>query len=1198
MAHLEQTPHLAIWLAHSCYSFLQAPSQPRSLLEAAQKNGWGGLCQADFDGVYGLARFFLTSRNPSQGTAFPRLFYGAQLRLPLGSWDTLSCPALCRPDDLLAPGFLQPRIAMVALSHQGYTGLCRLLRYSHRQGKNALMLDLLDDQTPWPQQDVALILPMRGWSALCPPHTKRFAGWLGDLESLASFWKKQTQRDDLFYLAATPPSQPLEHQSLLAHLAAHDALKIPLLATEDVFFATPEDKPTADLLAAIRLNAPLREVKPWACLPNAMRSVASPRRLLSFCSGDPRLRAALNNNTLLMGSCNFSFDELRYEYPKEFVPEGMTPIAFLRSLTRQCAQALYPNGTPARMVALLEKELTLVDELGFADYFLTVWDIVRYARQQNILCQGRGSAANSAICFVLGITAVDPMVSDVLFERFVSRERGEPPDIDVDFEHERREEVIQYIYERYGRTRAAMVANVITFRRQGALRAAGKALGIDLNTLDRILVCTKDRFQRDVPLATRVAEQCTRLGVSLSSVHQDHWLQAAKNLVGLPRHLGIHSGGFVISQHNLDSICPIEPATMADRSVIQWSKDDLEGLGLFKIDVLALGMLTALRKTLALLAEHGVGLPSAPHEPITLASLPAGCTTTYDMICQARTMGTFQIESRAQMAIIPRLQPRSFYDLVIQIGIIRPGPIVAGMVTRYVARKTGKKRVHYPDPRLKPILERTLGVPVFQEQVMRIAMTVGDFSPGEADELRRSMGAWKISGTIQRFEEKLRTGMKRNGISEVFADEIYRQIAGFAEYGFPESHAISFAHLAYASAWLKAHFPTYFLAGVLNAQPLGFYSVHSLLQEAQQAGVRVLKPCLLFSEWDHAVSPSAATTAGEKTRSPMGTLRLGLRLVQGLQQAQVAAFVQTRRIWMATYAPHHRHLRLWSSHDLRTKLDSFLALMSQHFDSRSCLQLVLGGLLDGLSIDRRMVLWHWLGRPGHLMEDLDLRSFREPQTPASREFEDYGDIRDDFGVLGTSVRGHPMVFIKRWMWPFEIFVKHVVTAQHLIDQRDHLAQLKQTVCVCGLITMQQAPPTAKGMVFVTLEDETGTLPLTLTPQIVARYRQELALARHGLLCVAGVVQGADFGYSIKVKKVFQPNASVQGLPEAGASSSPPNDPNDLPHSLKNPLNAEDATTHDPQPPMVRKAAPGHTVVHHRKHHPLFSHSSLWQEEQP
>lgn len=1171
-------PHL--WLAQSAFSFLQGASLPQDLLRAAHAEGYTGICLTDFDGVYGLPRFHLFARSAqfkeerrthapehkratSQSAAHSadsqpdqlradlrhdlRLFYGAQVRISLHIPDDLSAPSGCDPWSLEAPAFLQPRLALIAENLQGYKALCQLLRYTHRSGKAAEPLDLSDPGVPWPRQGVTAVLPMRGPSLLCPPHRHNaFRKWLASVHQLHQIWVEQGHQQSPFFLALTPPSQPLEQQSLAAHLAAHAELDLPLLATEDAFFASAGAKPCHDLLQAVRLNRPLAEVSPWACFPNAERRVQPCHRLVSFSAQRPMFQLALEANLQLADRMHFSLDQLHYRYPREFVPDGMSAQDFLENLCWERARQLYDQQIPSRVQALLQKELNLIRDLDFADYFLTVWDIVTFARSQNILCQGRGSAANSCVCYVIGITAVDPMQHDILFERFISRERGEPPDIDVDFEHERREEVIQYIYERYGRERAAMVANVICFRKQGALRAAGKAMGLPLNQIDRVLKSAQDRFLRGQDLKVTLKQKLAAENWELDEPTIDRWLEGARSIQGLPRHLGIHSGGFVISQEDLDGLSPTEPATMENRTVIQWSKDDLEGLGLFKIDVLALGMLTALRKTLDALREHSVRAPLPPPGTRTLpqwnlANIPPDCLHTYDMICRGQTMGTFQIESRAQMSIIPRLQPRCFYDLVIQIGIIRPGPIVAGTVTRYVKRRTGEEPVTFPDPRLRPILGRTLGVPVFQEQVMRIAMAVGNFTPGEADELRRCMGAWKMTGTIYRFEEKLRAGMQHNGIPDDFADQIYRQIEGFAEYGFPESHAISFAHLAYASAWLKAHHPAYFLFGLLNAQPLGFYSVHSLVQEARREGVRVLPPCLVFSDWDHRIFPN-------------GELRLGLRLVRGLPEASAHAFCRSRKGWYHQVArfsrkspsgqgldpsadlsatdtpctPHPRPtLAVLRSDDLQAVLESFFELMDAHLDSKSCMALITGGLLNAFSRDRRMLLWHKLGVPGTLHSDLDLRGFAGTYEDWLEDFE---DLRDDTQITGTSLSGHPLSAIKKHMWPYHgCNPKSLICAQELIDRREELIGRK--VRVCGLVNIKQAPPTAKGMVFVTLEDETGFINLTFTPQKTSAYRAILGGPGNGLLCAEGVMQGPGFGHSVRVTHVFAPGSPQSTAPQ-------------------------------------------------------------------
>ncbi|MFZ9521632.1 MAG: DNA polymerase III subunit alpha, partial [Silvanigrellaceae bacterium] len=920
--------------------------------------------------------------------------------------------------------------------------------------------------------------PMRGVQQLFSPRQKKdFEAWTEVVQKLAQRYAGR------FFMALTPPSTPFERQAFANHLQCHRRFGIPLVATPDVFFHSPERKELHDVLTAIRLNRPLESID-WACFQNSRRSIPCAQQFELEFPRVPEITDALANNRALAGFFQFSLDELKYQYPSKFIPAGHTAETFLEFLVHQALDSRYNMQPPQRILELVDKEMRLVRELKFADYFLTVWDIVRFARERNILCQGRGSSANSAICFLLGITAVDPMVSDVLFERFISRERGEPPDIDVDFEHERREEVIQYIYEHYGRGHAAMVANVITFRRRGATRFVGKALGLSDEELDE---------QQSPEFTAR-------------------WQHFIDEIKGFPRHLGIHSGGFVISHEPLHFLSPVEPATMPGRSVVQWCKDDIEALGLFKIDVLALGMLTALRKTFAELARHRVCLPGTL-VPIRLDSIPAECPKTYDMICEARTTGVFQIESRAQMSMLPKVKPRTFYDIVIQVGIVRPGPIVSGIVPTFVRRKQGREKITYAHPSLKQILHRTLGVPVFQEQVMRIAMAVGNFSGGEADELRRAMGAWKFTGQISKFEEKLRTGMKQNGIPDDFADLIYKQIEGFSQYGFPESHATSFAHLAYASCWLKAHHPIYFLAGLLNSQPLGFYSPHSLIQEAQHNGLEVHPPCILRSGWDHYV-----------TRR--GSLQLGLRFLRGISEERAREFVAQRQDLLRSRkqagnnamssshsnSPGENVGSLLDLHDVIALCDCFYAHEKILLAQANCF-----ALYDS---NRRNILWLLIARPSALMPDVDHVLF--PEKPTLHEAWD--NMQDDFASSESTFGPHPMLLLRNIGWPYAFPVENVTPAMALKKKRH-----KTQVVVAGLIMVRQMPGTAKGMLFITLEDETGTLNLVVRPDTHARYKEWMT--NTSVLCVRGWVQENGPNPSVLVTEVL-PAVNQKKLPGA------------------------------------------------------------------
>jgi len=972
--------------------------------------------------------------------------------------------------------------------------------YAHRDGKKATPIALEDDEAPWPcAKDVWCILPCRGPSQLfAPRHAEHFEAWFAHVERL------RVRFGSSFFLALTPPTIAPEHNAFDNHVQAHLRSGIPLVATPDVFFHAPERKELHDLLCAVRHNV-TREDSLWACARNRERTFHTPTYFQRFFSRDPMLRQALANNAVLAQGIAFGFGELRYKYPQEFIPEGFTPQGYLEHCVQRACEKRYGENVPPVIVELLEKELLLIADLAYADYFLTVHEIVLFARGQGILCQGRGSAANSAVCFVLGITAIDPEKFDLVFERFISRERAEPPDIDVDFEHERREEVIQHIYERYGRTRAAMVANVITFRKKGALRAVGKALGFSERELSTISGVFVDRFSHLEPLETILATGIEQLPAERQEHARglvDVWARLTKDLIGFPRHLGVHSGGFVVSHEPLSHLVPLEPATMENRTVIQWCKDDIEALGLFKIDILALGMLTAIRKTVDLFREHGLRLPGTLR-PITLDAIPQGCEKTYEMIRRAETTGVFQIESRAQMSMLPRLLPRVFYDLVIEVAIVRPGPIVGKMVHPFLRRRHGLEPEIYPDERLRPILARTLGVPIFQEQVMRIAVAVGNFTPGEADQLRRAMGAWKFTGNMKGFDEKLLSGMRANNIPDDFAQGILGQIQGFSEYGFPESHAASFALLAYVSSWLKAHYPVYFLCGLLNSQPLGFYSEHSLLQESRHQGHTHLPPCIVHSRWDSAVVPA-------RNGAPSTTLRLGLRLLASLRKEHCEEFV-ARRMKMEEALAKSVGPDLGGANGANSRLLEFVALTVECFSSLEQITLVMAGVFSMFEKDRRTVLWLVLARPSLLRPDADIRRF----APRASLLEAWDNLLDDNRQMRTSFGPHTMTLLKETAWPFAFPVEKITRASELARLPD-----ARRVTVAGLALVRQMPPTAKGMMFITLEDETGTINLVLQPQVSQKYRA--VLVADDLLCITARKQKNGTQSTLLVEVVHEP----------------------------------------------------------------------------
>ena len=866
------------------------------------------------------------------------------------------------------------------------------------------------------------------------------------------------------------------------------ALGLPLVAAGDVHMHARSRKPLQDVITAVQRGCSVAECG-FALQPNAERHLRQRVRLAGIYP--PELLAA----TLTVAArCTFSLGEIRYQYPLETVPSGMTPAQALAWLAQEGAMGRYPQGVPDWIAAQIRKELALIAHCQYEMYFLTVHDIVRFARSQGILCQGRGSAANSVVCYVLGITAVAPEDSHLLFERFISKERSEPPDIDVDFEHDRREEVIQYIYAKYGRERAAITAVVATYRTRSALRDVGKALGVAPVLVDAF---AKDHHWFDEGIAAdRLQELAKGLGVPLHRHTAALWLELAAQLKGFPRHLSQHVGGFVLTQGKLTRLVPVEPASMEGRSVIQWDKDDLDTMGLLKVDVLALGMLSALRRCLQLRAV-------LRGEPWGLADIPREDAATYDMICAADTVGVFQIESRAQMSMLPRLQPRVFYDLVVQVAIVRPGPIQGGMVHPYLQARERRRHgqpLELEKPELEAALARTLGVPIFQEQVMQIAMIAAGFGPGMADDLRRSMAAWKRKGGVHRFERPLIGGMEARGYRTEFAQAIFQQMLGFGEYGFPESHAHSFALLSYASSWLKCHEPACFLAALLNSLPMGFYSASQLVQDARRHGVRVLPIDVLASHWDCTLEGPLAAVPG--VALPQPAVRLGLRLVSGLATAAGQRLVQIRQALHdaavagkpgAAPAPELAPEFVPATCFTSTEDLALRAQLSQ----QDLQALAAADALASLSGHRRQQMWDAAAQ--HTAPALwrDVPVHEVPLAlPAAHEGE---EIVFDYAATGLTLRRHPLALLRprlaRW---------RLQTALQL-----HSAPNGRKVRACGIVTMRQRPGTAKGTMFVTLEDETGPVNVIVWPALVEHWRQPLLGAR--LLAVEGVWQCSPHG---------------------------------------------------------------------------------------
>jgi len=793
---------------------------------------------------------------------------------------------------------------------------------------------------------------------------------------------------------------------------------------------------------------------------------------------------AIERTNEIANRCHFSLDQLKYEYPIEATPNGRTPLEHLKRLAWQGAQRRYPEGVPTKIVDLLKHETTLIGELKYEAYFLTVWDLVRFARSRGILCQGRGSAANSTVCYCLGVTSVDPNEMDLLFERFISRERNEAPDIDVDFEHERREEVLQYIYQKYGRERAGMTAAVITYRIRSAVRDTGKALGISLDRIDALSKILEGRDGHE-----SLAERCSQSGIDPASEVGKRFLYFVESLIGFPRHLSQHTGGMVMTQGALCELCPIENASMEGRTVIQWDKDDLDALGILKVDCLALGMLTAIHKSFDMIESHY-------GKSLTLANIPQGDQSVYDMICKADTVGVFQIESRAQMSMLPRLKPRCFYDLVIEVAIVRPGPIQGQMVHPYLLARATGVQPEYPTPEIGNVLAKTLGVPLFQEQAMRLAVVAAGFTPGEADQLRRAMAAWRRPGVIDQFKQKLLSGMRERGLTEQFAESVFTQLRGFGEYGFPESHAASFALLVYVSCWLKHYYPQVFCAAMLNSQPLGFYSPSQLVQCAQNHGVQCLPADLNRSNWDCTLEAKSSSA-----NDPIAYhVRLGLRMISGLKES-VARNVVEQRITNGLYSDTN-------DVSLRTRIGSgTIALLAE------------SGAMDSIAGNRRSAYWESLGversgKDSPLFEQSSV-SDDEPIPASLRPMTDLEEVYADYSVTGLSLRGHPIGFCREKLNRMRAIPANLLPS---------IASGKY-VRVAGLIVLRQRPGTAKGITFVTLEDETGSINLIVKPNIWKQFylicKQSNAWFVHGVLesrqnvihVVAGRIE--DFSQDLK-----------------------------------------------------------------------------------
>jgi len=1032
-------------LATTCYSFLRGASQPEEFVQQAASLGLAGIAICDRDGLYGVVKAFNQAKTSGQ-----RLITGAELTFAArGSKPVHGVPLkTARPVAAKKSKAASepPTLALLCETHQGYQNLCRLLTLSHAdqpKGESALDLDWLAAHAA----GLFALLPAprcpNDWSTPSANELGRVRDAFGDRAAIAMY-RHLDGFDDL-------------RGAWVRETAARYGFRI--IASARPLFHQPARKQLCDVVNAIRLGTTLDRAGTQLS-GNAEAYLRSETQMLQIFSDYPEWVDAAGE---LSETLEFQLDQLNYQFPCALAA-GESANQKLARLTWAGLNERYPVGAPESVRAQVEKELSLIGLMEVATYFLSTWEVVQMARERRILCQGRGSAANSAVCYALGITAVDPERSNLLFERFLSVERNEPPDIDIDFEHERREEVIQAIYERYGRDRAAMVSEVICYRGKSALREVGKVFGLSLEQIDR-LSGTITHWD-----TAEVSQQRLReMGFDESGERMRRILALARDLQGFPRHLSIHVGGFVLSATPLSEVAPVEPGRMPGRTVVPWDKDDIETLKFFKIDVLGLGMLTAIRKALSSIHAEGE-LTLAEDErfdPIdVLARVPKEDRAVYEMITRADTVGVFQIESRAQMAMLPRLKPKKFYDLVIEVAIVRPGPIQGGMVHPYLRRRDGEEPSTSPHPCLTPILQRTLGVPLFQEQVMQIAIDGAGYSGGEADQLRRDMAAWKKTGKLERHRERLLAGFDRQGISRKFGEALFEQIKGFGDYGFPESHAASFALLVYTSSWQKRHYPAHFACALLNSQPMGFYSAATILHDAQRHGVEVRDVDVTQSEWDSTLEPARALEEAAETGRCPRAIRVGLRQVKGLSEKCAKQLVTAR---------------------LERPFGSFDDVVRRaRLRDDEIERLAEAGAFETLLPGRRQALWQ--ARAPRVSGLFEGKVSSEPavRLPALHAAE---SLLLDYQHKSLSVGDHPMRHFRK-----KLSKQGVLSSTDLRERRKG-----EQVSVAGVVICRQQPGTASGVVFITLEDETGFANLILWRAVYEQFRLP---ARHSSILLA------------------------------------------------------------------------------------------------
>jgi len=1018
----------------SNFSFLEGASHPDELVSEAARLGLRSIALTDRDGLYGAVRAYVRARELGV-----HLVLGSEITIETGE-----------------------RLILLATTRTGYAHLCRLIstgRLRSPKGRSSVswadvVANAEDLVALWPGNEAPA-------GAANSPDDTLDASVFGAFEG--RFYVLLTRHHRL--------EDPYRENTLRRWAGRHG---VPVAAATEVLYHVPSRRELQDVVTSIRYGTSL-VLAGKRLRPNAEHALKPPEAFENLYRDDP---SAVARTLEIAERCTFSLAEIRYRYPSETLSDGTTSAERLRSLVRRGTRLRYPKGTPADVRGQLEKELAIIHELEYDGYFLTMWEIIRFCREHEILCQGRGSAANSAVCYVLGVTAVDPVRMGLLFERFLSKERGEPPDIDLDIEHNRREEVIQFVYEKYGRDRAAMVANVVRYRPRSALRDVGKALGLPETMLDRFAKVLS-HYESPAP------ETLREVGFEETSPVHRHLLRLTHEIQGFPRHLSIHPGGFLLGHEPVHDLVPIENATMPGRTVIQWDKEDLEDLCLFKVDLLGLGSLHVVKLAFDLLDEHW-------GRRFTMSSIPADDGATFQMIQKADTVGVFQIESRAQMSMLPRLRPRNYYDLVIEVSIVRPGPISGGMVHPYLRRRNGEEAVTYAHPLLRPVLEKTLGVPIFQEQVMKLAVVAADYSPGEADQLRRDMAAWQRSGRIERHRERLVSRMIQKGILPEFAERVFQQIRGFGEYGFPESHAASFALIAYVTAWLKRHYPSAFTCALLNAQPMGFYSPSTLVEDAKRHGVVLRSVDVNASADGCALEPCIESTGGY-------AVRIGFRYVKGLPENDRARIEEARR----------------AGGSFRS-LDEFAH--RTHLERASLVKLAKAGAFETFDDNRRSAFWDSLGV--HIAAGAEL-AVEEIEGPTRfSPLTNFETIDWDHETLGQSARGHPMAPLREAL------------SSHGLPNAETVRSLKhgRRVHYAGLVICRQRPGTARGVVFLTLEDETGFVNVVVWENVFAKHA--LFLKTLSFIGISGRLQVESDVVHIIAERVWMPDLSKNPVPVA------------------------------------------------------------------